>query len=318
MGFFDALGTLVDAATGGSDVGIGTALGGLFDATPSGAFSGAATLLGVNSMNNTAISLANQQQAFSASQASTIYQRGASDLAKAGINPILAYGNPAAVAQYSTPNIQPSLSMAVQNANSANDVSTRRLTGNSQVALNSAETARTYALTGPQANALTAEAGLKYKQQTLTDAQTATEQTKPNYNLALTGATTAHTANLIQDTALKAAQAQTQAIQQILIKHQITGTDATTALNKAMTLTESYKQAHLISQTDANAADAELTRARTTISGIDVNNALNHGDSLAFARFLREWTQLVPFNWNDVGSLFDSSTKPHTPFKARK
>lgn len=69
--------------------------------------------------NSTNKSLSTQQQTFSAQQAGSIYQRGAKDMIEAGLNPILAYANPAQVASYQQPNIQNSLGNAAASAVSA-------------------------------------------------------------------------------------------------------------------------------------------------------------------------------------------------------
>lgn len=148
-----------------------------------------ATLLGSMMNNNTARSLAGQQQAFSASQAATIYQRGAADLAAAGINPILAYGSPASMASYTQPNIQPSLALAAGAFNSALDSQS--------------------------------SAALKYSQQNLTGAQAATESYKPAYTHALTQSVNASTANTNMDTVYKAEQVKKTQFEEDFIKGNI-------------------------------------------------------------------------------------------------
>lgn len=91
----------------------------IFDALPAGAAAGAATLAGSVMTNSTNRDLASQQMAFSAQQAGSIYQRGAADMIAAGLNPILAYANPAQVASYQQPQIQNALGLAANAAVSA-------------------------------------------------------------------------------------------------------------------------------------------------------------------------------------------------------
>ena len=91
----------------------------IFNALPAGTLPGAATLAGSVLTNSTNRDLASQQMAFSAQQAGSIYQRGSADMIAAGLNPILAYANPAQVASYQQPQIQNALGAASNAAVSA-------------------------------------------------------------------------------------------------------------------------------------------------------------------------------------------------------
>lgn len=126
--------------TGGASLGFeGASAAALKEYAP--LISAGATLAGSMMNNNTSRSLAGQQQAFSASQAGSIYQRGAADLAAAGINPILAYGSPASMASYTQPNIQPSLALAANSYVSALDTYSSVGLKNAQTGLTGAKTA---------------------------------------------------------------------------------------------------------------------------------------------------------------------------------
>lgn len=112
-GFMDAIGlgsTASSAAAASSAISPGLLSAGI---------AGGASLAGSVMTNSTNKALADQQMAFSAQQAGSIYQRGAADMAAAGLNPILAYANPAQVASYQQPQIQNALGLATQAATSA-------------------------------------------------------------------------------------------------------------------------------------------------------------------------------------------------------
>jgi hypothetical protein len=112
------------------------------------ALAGGASLAGSVMTNSTNKALANQQMQFSAQQASSIYQRGSADMIAAGLNPILAYANPAQVASYQQPQIQNSLAIASQAATSAYQAHTQG-EANKATAYSTTETGHTTKATRP-------------------------------------------------------------------------------------------------------------------------------------------------------------------------
>lgn len=221
---------------------------------------GGATLLGSLLNNSTSRSLASQQQAFSAQQAGSIYQRGAADLAAAGINPIIAYSSPAAMASYSQPNIQPSLSLAAQSFVSAKD------------SLESAD--------------------LKHSQQHYTNAQTTTERKRPDLLVAETDATSAHSANLKADTMLKHEQAATQRFQQKVLDNEATYKEAQTFLTYMETKLTDARWAGQLAETDYTKQRADVERQKQILNSPDVHNVLTHEDASNFGAWLRSFNPL--------------------------
>jgi len=78
-----------DAATGAA---AGSALG-PWGALAGGVIGGLGSFFGQRSANRTNIQLSDKNMAFQERMSNTSYQRGVADLEKAGLNPMLAYGN---------------------------------------------------------------------------------------------------------------------------------------------------------------------------------------------------------------------------------
>jgi polyhydroxyalkanoate synthesis regulator phasin len=302
MGLLSVLGAAGLAyATGGL-----SALGIAAPATEAGALAAGtagATLLGSDMQNQTAINLANQQQAFSAQQASTIYQRGAADLAAAGINPILAYGSPASMGSYVQPNIQPSLSLAAGAFNSAYDV-------------------------GSRSNLQNTEAGDIIKQQphkvALLHSEKLNKDAATNYVNASTVKTGEETKNVIQDTALKGAQTGATSAQHAktiqdtltskaqelyhnmatrLKQHEITNTDAHTALMQMQSMVESAVKDGKVLDNVAKSILNDIQRQARTVGSAAAKAVIDHPDAMEFAKVLDAFSNLIPnVNINASGS----------------
>jgi hypothetical protein len=207
---------------------------------------GGATLLGSLMNNNTSRSLAGQQQAFSASQAASIYQRGAADLAAAGINPIMAYSSPASMASYSQPNIQPSLALAVQSYNSALDTHS--------------------------------SSGLKYSQQNYTNAQTATERHRPDLLSAETEATSAHSANLKADTVQKHQQTKLIQLEQDLTSGKIGLQAIEKIVMQSQAFLNNASSKHQMSSAALSDANTSLATVENLLKQPSLRSVLEHPD----------------------------------------
>lgn len=207
---------------------------------------GGATLLGSQSNNNTARSLAAQQQAFSASQASTIYQRGAADLAAAGINPILAYGSPASMGSYTQPNIQPSLSLAANAAVNAYEVG---------------------------ANVVSKQA-----QSNLHNAQSVTESHRPHLIDAETNATSARDANTRMDTLLKHEQIQKTKFESDLVKGNISLQSLQAEVLRSQAYLNSENAKSQLSVRALNNARSDLVDVERMLRDPELRSKLEHPD----------------------------------------
>lgn len=207
---------------------------------------GGLSYMGTQSTNATNTSNANAQMAFSASQAATIYQRGAADLAAAGINPILAYGSPAGLASMTVPNIQPSLSLASNAATSAYDVASGALDKQAHAAL--------------------------------TSAQTTTEEKRPEQVVAETGATTAATAKTKQDTMLSSEHTKTEKLRQQLISGEIGLQKIQSTVMQADVYLKSAAAQRELSTASLNAAHQNIATIEAILKNPQVRSVLDHPD----------------------------------------
>lgn len=248
--------------------------------------SAGATLLGSMMNNNTSRSLASQQQAFSAAQAASIYQRGAADLAAAGINPILAYGSPAQMASYTQPNIQPSLALAVQSFNSALD----------------------------------SHISAKYKnsQQGLTTAQTATERKRPALVDAQTSATSASDANTRMDTTLKAEHVQIARIEQKLKSGQIGLQDLQAVVLQSQAYLNSASAKSHLSSAALSDAHANLAHIESVLRSPEVRSVLEHPDLHQAGKTSSAVADLAKPIYSLLGSLPTVVTKNFTFIREAK
>jgi len=289
MGFFDALGTLADVVTGGSDMGLGTALSGVADSISGSALAAGATLAGSVMNNNTAMSIANQNNAFSASQASSIYSRGAQDLANAGINPMLAYGSPAAMAQFSTPNIQPSLSLAAGAYSSAKDV-------NSRAVLNTSTAGAIDAKLSPEIAQMQSHSAAMNADAALTSAKTVTETKRPEQVVAETGATSAMTARTKVDTLKSIEETKLSKLQQALVDKQTTVAQAQRYLTEAQTAVQKAIETRTVSENVGQQVKNQLDSADLIIKNKrDVPAVLGSEDSAVIGQALHNALKFIPF-----------------------
>lgn len=248
-----------------------------------------ATLLGSMLNNNTSRSLASQQQAFSAQQASTIYQRGAADLAAAGVNPILAYGSPASMGSYTQPNIQPSLALAAQAFNSALDTHS--------------------------------SSSLKYSQQGLTTAQTANEPTRGGLLHAQTEGTNAQTVKTKLESIHEIEKTQKTKFEQDLIKGSITLQSIEGELKRAQTYLASESAKTQMSVRTLNNARSDLVDVERMLKDPELRSKLEHPDlhqasetSQAAGKIAEPFLNLV----KTVGSVVKPGTVVNKTYNIRK
>lgn len=286
MGFLDSAFNAFNSAVDDVLPGISGAVSGLADSSSASSLAGAlapwapyvsagATLLGSMMNNNTAVSLANQQQAFSASQAATIYSRGAQDLANAGINPILAYGSPASMASYSQPNIQPSLALGA----------------------------------GAFSTALEASSGanLKSAQQNLVNAQTTTEYQRPALVNAQASATSAQTAKTKMDTWASLENTKLTQIEQRMREGQIGLVDLQKMATQAQTFLYSASAQAQLSTADLNKARSALTDLQSQLAKPEVSYQLDHPDLVRAGKVSQGYADIAKPVFDLVGSVFRGS-----------
>lgn len=292
MGLFDSLSDVVsnvigDGVSAVSDVAPAVAAGSAAAGFPWGAaLSAGATLLGSQMTNNTNMSLANQQMAFSAAQASSIYSRGAQDLANAGINPILAYSSPASMASYSQPNIQPSISLAAGAFNSALDAQSRS-------ALNTS-TAGSIDMKAPWEAAYTQQIIRNKKtEQGYTSAQTAFTGANIAKVIAETGSVDANTAKTKMETVLTHENVLLTQIKQEAEKANVSYLTGMQAVNAADVLLKHAQATNALSSSDLNRYQSELAKQKAVLNQPDLHNVMNHEDAANFGAWLRSLNPLT-------------------------
>jgi CII-binding regulator of phage lambda lysogenization HflD len=246
MGLGIDIGSAWDSFTGG----LGDLVAPLSSAATASSYApwiaGGATLLGSLLNNNTSRSLAGQQQAFSAAQAGSIYQRGAADLAAAGINPILAYSSPASMGSYTQPNIQPSLALAVQSYNSALDTHS--------------------------------SSGLKYSQQHYTNAQTSNEPIRGGLMAAQTEGTSSQSALTKMHTVHESEKIALTKLEQDLARGNLGLQDIQKIVMQSQAYLNSASAKHQLSSAQLAEAHSALASVEYQLKQPELNSVLDHPD----------------------------------------
>lgn len=274
-----------------------------------------ANLIGTLFTNDTNKSLAADQQVFSANQASTIYQRGAEDLAKAGLNPILAYAKPAAVASYELPRIENPGASFTSGLSSAYRLESQRQGDIANARAASATAARTESMTPYEIDKIVSEtennkttndklvaeiAQISF-QSKLTQANTAESVQRTQESAARMEVHSAQAANTRQDTLLKVQQEAVQRVMEDLnregvklSKAQQIVAYAQAALNTQMAKTSLSQSAMNEAQTALAQANEALSKSKTTLTAPDSEFNQNNPNWSRFLAGTRRLFESIP------------------------
>lgn len=265
-----------------SALGVGAAVGGYMLGGIPGAIAGA-TLGGSFMTNQTNIDLASEQRDFSAQQASTTYSRGAADMARAGLNPILAYANPAQVASYQQPQIQNSLALGASAFNDARATDAKMTKDYSSANRDLTEAGATEArLPHEVSNLKTVNQKLLSEienisfQNKFIDANTAKSVAETGLTHAQTNVASAQASNIRQDTLKKVEETALAKLNQALADSTISKQRVEQIVLYADAALKSEQAKTALSQQQLNDAQKALAEVRQTLAEPSTTFNKNH------------------------------------------